>query len=311
MNRIPADIQKNPHFSGHETFPLRQLWLRKGYVAVAEHGPEAPKAVFAGPDAIQRFGVGKNMVAAIRHWALACDVIAEGQGSTYKAGPVGEFLFGERGVDPYLERSASAWLVHWLLAGRAHRSTTWFWVFNFITQQTFDRKAVFGAMEDFVRDKKLRLSDITLQRDIEVCIRCYVPKAGTDDTEEVAEPLLAELGLLGQGSKGVFEFRRGAKATLPDGVFAFALMDFWRRWERETGSSQRTLSFDALAHDYGSPGRVFKLDEGAVADRVAALEEKTKGKLKWSDSAGVRQVSRVEDLVEDHTMFNMLRAAYV
>jgi len=53
-------------FSGHETFPLRFNWLKKGIDAAAED-PE----IFNSDRAIAEFGVGKNMVRAIRHWGLA------------------------------------------------------------------------------------------------------------------------------------------------------------------------------------------------------------------------------------------------
>lgn len=310
MIKIPAEIQKNPRFSGHETFPLRQLWLKKAHDAVSASKNTASKAVFTDADAIQRFGVGKNMVSAIRHWGLACDVLREGKGGELSVGAVGKFLFEEPGVDPFLESPASAWLIHWLLAGRATRSTTWFWVFNYITHQTFDRKMIADAILEFARENNLRLSPTTVQRDLEVCIRCYLPPMDSDEGEEVIEPLLSDLGLLGQGAKGVFEFRRGAKPTLPDGVFIFALLEFWRRWETETGSTQSTLSFDVIAHDYGAPGRVFKLDENAVAERVLALEDLTRGMLKWSDSAGVRQVSRDPRMLDEDAMQTVLVSAY-
>lgn len=127
--RLPDKLQ----FSGHETFPLRQLWLRKAYFAVAE---DISGNVFGEEAAIRRFGVGKNMVSAIRHWALASGVLEEGAGNTVQTAPLGEMLFGKHAVDPYLERPATAWLVHWMLAGMAARSTTWYWVFNRITSQS-------------------------------------------------------------------------------------------------------------------------------------------------------------------------------
>jgi len=70
-----ADPNYKLQFAGHETFPLRQLWLRKAYDAVARSDEIAPRGTFNDPDAIVAFGVGKNMVAAIRHWGLACNVI--------------------------------------------------------------------------------------------------------------------------------------------------------------------------------------------------------------------------------------------
>ena len=75
MLRGPITAEKfKGQFSGHETFTLRHLWLRKAFDAV-ENG--APRNIFSNPDAIIRFGVGKNMALAIRHWALACGIIEE------------------------------------------------------------------------------------------------------------------------------------------------------------------------------------------------------------------------------------------
>ena len=51
------------HFSGHETFPLRQMWLKKAFNQA--DGSLIPKQTFSDKTAIAAFGVGKNMVASI------------------------------------------------------------------------------------------------------------------------------------------------------------------------------------------------------------------------------------------------------
>ena len=58
-------------FSGHETFPFRYPWLKKGFDAVGED-----PHVFLRDDAITTLGVGKNMVRSIRHWCLTAGVLA-------------------------------------------------------------------------------------------------------------------------------------------------------------------------------------------------------------------------------------------
>jgi len=290
---MTSSFPEPARFSGHETFPLRQLWLRKAYEAVThpDYKPN-PKMAFTPDQGIRLFGVGKNMVSAIRHWALACAVLEE-DASEMKVGAVGKALFGTRGLDPYLEKSASAWWVHWLLAGRAARSTTWWWVFNRITQQTFDTEGVIKALADAAEQSGHRVSRVTLKRDVEVCVRCYVTRRDVREADDAAEPLLADLGLLVEGPAGTFRFRRGSQPSLPDGLFALALLDFWETKERVSGSGQTTLSFEAIAHEFGSPGRVFKLDEHSVGERLVNLEDISKGQLRWSDTAGVQQVSRM------------------
>ena len=52
------------------------------------------------------------------------------------------------------------------------------------------------------------------------------------------------------------------------------------------------MSFEAIAREPGSPGRVFLLDENDVADRLVGLEGVTNGAFRWSETAGLKQVLR-------------------
>ena len=308
--RFPSDIK--PTFSGHETFPLRQLWLRKAYIEVEHFGERAPKQIFSDGNAIERFGVGKNMVSSIRHWALACDVIRESnETDEFEIGTIGKLLFGTKACDPYMESDATIWLIHWLLAGRAKRSATWYVTFNYVQSQTFEPKNIVSIITEYNAVNKSIRSSTTLARDVEVCLRCYASVSPKGVTEDSAEPLLTELGLLSMDNNGVFRFNRGPQHSLPDEVFAFALLDFWKRWELSTNTSQSTLSFNTIAHDYGAPGRVFKLDENSVSDRLSKIAEVTNNYLQWTDSSGLRQVIRTGNDSIDDTMLRILRKAYV
>lgn len=301
-------IKTKLQFSGHETFPLRQLWLRKAYESVSTASGGNSKSLFSDDDAIARFGVGKNMVSSIRFWATACQVIKDTDDG-YAATDLGEALFNaENGLDPYCERPATTWLMHWILAGTPERTSTWHYIFNHVPQQVFDRDGVTAALASMVAEQGQRVSGATLKRDVDCCLRSYVPRAGGSSPEEMSEPLLGELGLIQQNAKGAFEFRRGAKRSLPDGIFAYALLDYWQRLEH----SGSVMAFDRVAHDYGSPGRVFKLDENAVADRLIALEGLTKEQIKWTEQAGIRQVTRSGVALKDieKAKLNLLRAAY-
>ena len=60
-----------PKFSGHETFSS-SLWMVKKSFDRVESSEDKPEnnQICWGEDAIAHFGVGKNMVSAIRHWAI-------------------------------------------------------------------------------------------------------------------------------------------------------------------------------------------------------------------------------------------------
>jgi hypothetical protein len=49
------------------------------------------------------------------------------------------------------------------------------------------------------------------------------------------------------------------------------------------------------------------LDENSVIERLAGLEEITRGNLVWSDTAGVRQVLKVKPITKP---LSLLDAAY-
>ena len=59
-------MRLNPNtvsFGRHESFLLRFGWISKGLGALKDD-----PAVFSQEDATVTLGVGKNMVASIRHW---------------------------------------------------------------------------------------------------------------------------------------------------------------------------------------------------------------------------------------------------
>jgi hypothetical protein len=280
-------LGKKPQFSGHETFPLRQLWLKKAFDAVTYDTKSARKSLFADESAIVDFGVGKNMVSSIRFWALACNILVETP-DHYETTSIGKLIFDDRdGLDPYSEDIATIWLMHWFLASNPERTTTWYYLFNHVVQQVFDRELMANSITDALKERSIKISSATLKRDVECCVRSYVPRVDSDSPEELSEPLLGELGLVVHNSKDSFEFRRGAKRSLHDGIFGYTLLDYWQKLE----NSGSVMAFDRIAHDYGSPGRVLKMDEGVIAERLIRLEQLSKGQIQWTEQAGLRQVT--------------------
>lgn len=305
----PITLLQSLHFSGHETFPLRQLWLRKAFDAVSCSTKDGvPKSVFTDEGAIVRFGVGKNMVAAIKHWSLATEFMEEDDQGCYRPSALGATILGESGLDPYCEHPSTAWLVHWKLAGIGSRSTTWVWLFNCVVEQAFEKDGIVQSLKHYCADRSYRVSSSTLVRDVDVCIASYAPRATTGSREDVAEPLLGELALLQPqlASRASFVFRRGPKRTLSPALFAYALIDFWNNKTENTA----VLSFEKIAHDYGSPGRVFKLDENSVGEFAFEIENTTHGALRWSDSSGIQQVHKTERFLDQGLMNRLLREAY-
>lgn len=273
-------------FVGHETFPLRLLWLKKAYDAV-EGG--ASVGTFQEQSAIARFGVGRNMAVSMRYWAMASGMIEEFD-RQLRPTKLGGIVLCNSGLDPYIERPATVWLVHWAIASSPRFTTTAYYAFNGLAAIEFDPATLVDDLLAVVSEKGWRATRGTLKRDVEVFLRSYVRR--DDFVEDAAESLLSELGLVREARWGGWhEFVRGPKPTLPDGIFAYALSDFWRRYGGPTA-----MTAEQICYAPGSPGRVFKLDEDSVVTRLMALEETTKGAWMWTDTAGLRQIQRVADV---------------
>jgi hypothetical protein len=281
------DSDARGQFAGHETFPLRLLWLKKAYDAVKDG---APLGTFQEQSAIARFGVGRNMAVSMRYWGLASGLIEEAD-RQLKPTALGAAILADDGFDPFIERAATVWLVHWAIAGNPQFTTTAYYAFNGLAAIEFDPAMLAEELLGLVAERGWRATRGTLKRDVEVFLRGYV-RRGDAQGDDAAEPLLAELGLIREARFGGWhEFVRGPKPSMPDGVFAYALHEFWRR---QGGST--VLTAEQVCYAPGSPGRVFKLDEDSVVTRLMGLEALTGGAWLWTDTAGLRQIQRVSEV---------------
>lgn len=277
-------------FAGHETFPLRYTWLPKAVAAVSIDGQ-----VFAHEDAMTRFGVGKNMVRAMRHWSLTAGVLEEDPGVHSNRGRVlrvtdlGKRLFGKKGWDPYLEDPATLWLLHWQIASTPDRATTWFYAFSMMAQPELtkiDLVRCLVALSD--RRGLSRVSEASLRRDVDCFFGTYV--AGrtnrTTPIEDTLDCPLVELGLINElPGRGSYSIVRASHPSLPDAVFAFALLRFL-----ESAGANKAVPLESLAFGPGSPGRVFCLDEDGLLTRLERMERVTGGAITFDETAGLRQV---------------------
>lgn len=298
-------------FSGHETFPLRQLWLLK-YIQMIN---DVNNGVITKPtdeEAISILGVGKNMLSAMKYWAQASGMIKNSE-HWFELTDLGELVFGkgiagEVSLDSSCEHSATQWLVHWNLSATPEKFTSNWFLFNCINTALVDRETFLSKLKEWVQENSIKTSDMTLKRSIEVVLRSYAPRqTGRGHMEDFIEPFLGDLDLLRVKTKNTIEFHRSAHFTLPDGLFTYALIDYWKRQ-----SQGATLDFNHIMYDFGSPGRVFKLDAGSVDRRLSRLEELTGGALVWTEQAGLRQVIRRDDALKHIEEFQkrMLVKAY-
>jgi len=274
-------------FGRHESFPLRYGWLTKGLSALFED----PK-VFEREDATVVLGVGKNMVASIRYWLQATQVLARKDKQALALTSVGERVFSDSG-DPFLEDEGTIWLLHWLLATNPTGATAIYWFFNHFHKTEFSSQEVAVGLRDFVNQSiESKVAASTIKTDAALILRMYVRSRGNArvSLEEALDSPLSLLNLIERLDGKTFRAIPGDRFELPTWVFGYAVIQLLEA----LGEDQ--LAIDQLmysSHQHCAPGAVFRLSENALVRKVEELCALYPDALRLDHTAGVHQLYRL------------------
>jgi hypothetical protein len=280
-------------FSGHETFSCKIYWLKKGYDFV-----RAGKS-FTDDDAVVDLGVGKNMVTSIRFWLKAFGIIGETDQTTEFA----NFIFGEDGVDPYLEDIMTLWLLHYQLI-KSEKASIYSLIFNrFRRERTeFTKEHLKRFLNRVILEEQVNFSAATIDSDIKVFLANYVSQK-TSDIEESYNNILQELALISNFKQlddsghllDWYQFDLQSK-NIPFEVLLFVILD--------SPLYGQSISLSHLANDPSSLGNVFLLTEGSL---ITLLKEISTDYATYTETAG-NQVLQVKSNLDKyrilHTYYN-------
>jgi len=289
-----SHILTNGFFARHETFCPRYGWLKKGFDRVhGYNGAESEPGIFDADDAIEKLGVGKNMVRAIRFWCTAFRIIeAENSGDiTRISGPMraadfGRALLSDDGWDPYLEDPASLWLLHWKLFTPPYLAPAWSMAVNLGGGNSFSVPDLTQALADQKKNipELQKYSESSFQKDASCFVRMYGP-AGRQSLEEIECPF-TRLELLVSGDQNqTYRFNTDEKADLPDSIFLAACFEY----AAVTQPGLKSISLSRLTYGFNSPGAVFKLSESHIGNRLEQSLSEMQGVL-FTESYGNRQL---------------------
>lgn len=264
-----------PRFSGHETFACRFAWLPKAVRLIARD----PAAVADDERAILELGLGKNMVRSLRFWLEAFGV-AQSRNGRWSLLPFGETVFGENGLDPFIERSETQWLLHWQLSTSVQNPLfAWRHILYRRMRPDFTRSELLSEMKLEGQRLGYEHSDVTLIQHADVFLHSYVGSLSSASPEDALDGPLVDLGLvrrLGRRRSGidqiepVFALTRIPIKEIGTAVVDYAISSFWT--ERRGGES--VVTFRDLAHAEGSPAATLRLEAEDLRDhldRAAAL----------------------------------------
>ena len=280
-------------FGRHETFALRYSWLSKGFQSLASNA-----SLFDDDNAVVELGVGKNMVAAIRFWLRASQMITPQKPDEPQA--IGNLVFdAKKGLDPYLEDEATMWLVHWLIVTNSSLATSWFWFFNCFHKPEFTGQELQTALADFVKERveeNKRPSLGTIKNDAVLLPRMYTQSRGNTRTplEDSLDSPLAMLGLITQSAGGrSFQSKPEARPKLPIGIFSFAIAQVMEQRESSTIPVEEMMY---SRDDFASPGSVFRLTEMDLIAKLELMIDYLPGYFEIRDTAGLHQLYKIKEV---------------
>lgn len=275
-----ATNQTKYTFSGHESFPCKSLWLKKGYDFVKKEND------FNSPEAVIGLGVGKNMVASIRFWLKAFG-ITENDTITW----LGDYLFDDsNGKDKYLEDIATLWLLHFILVFSGEATLYKMFFCGVQRERThFEREQILTYVKlKMVEAGKTTLFNAnTVKKDIGVLLQNYALPRKSQSNEDFSS-LLIDLDLIRQSSEGKsYYFNIDGKREVTKEIFLYGLL----KLKEQEGDN--TIPFDTIQERVGL---VFCMQDFETIEMLKQLASDYSQYFAYSDVAGIKQVQFIKDL---------------
>lgn len=286
MNTKKKALMTNKYiFSGHESFPCKSLWLKKGYDFIMA------KKDFNSPEAVVELGVGKNMVSAIRYWYKAFGLNSDDERIKW----IPDFLFNDQnGKDRFVEDLGTLWLLHFLLVYSNIASLYNLFFIDFQKERRrFDRNQVITFVKRKTQEagKEYQFNENTVKKDVGVLLQNYCLPRNPQSNEDFST-LLMDLDLLRQKEKKeerddekAYYFNIEGKKKVSPEIFLFAILIY-------KDAEDNTVPFDLLQE----VGLIFCMTDLEVIDMLRFLSEKYSGNMAYSDVAGIRQLQITQQI---------------
>lgn len=272
-------------FSGHESFPCKTLWLKKGYDFIEKGGD------FNASEAVVDLGVGKNMVSAIRFW-----IKSFGLNKDSKTHWIAEYILNSNmGKDPYMEDLGTLWLLHFLLVYTNEASLYKLFFIDFQKERRlFNKDQVTTFVKRKMRDtgKENSFNKNTVKKDVGVLLHNYCLPRNPQSNEDFST-LLMDLDLLRQTDKtdgtedneDKYYFNIEGKREVTPSIFLFAVLLIKEK-------NDNSIPYDVL-HELGL---IFCMTDLEIIDMLKLLSDRYSDTLSYSDVAGIRQLQFTQQM---------------
>lgn len=256
-------------FAKHKTFYIRNGWIRKGLKALQKSND-----IFSPSNtekAIDELGIGKAMVESLRYWLDAFKLTEEVKvkGSIQKN--ITDFGSMILAKDEYLERKGTLWLLHYQLADNFSQAVSWYWFFNVLKGDCFDKKQLLEELYNYSnRVLKKKVSESSLQKDIQCIVNMYaMPRDySEEDIEDAIDSSFRELNLLSELNKGKYKKNYIQKNEINSLILYYCILD------RFSSTKDQEISLEDILDEKESIGKIFNIKINTLYKLLEDLESK-------------------------------------
>lgn len=255
----------------HGSFYLRSGWGTKIIQAV-----EADDMIFSPSNeqaAVDRIGLGRVMIKALRYWADASGLTDEEKvqgGIVERRTALFDLLEAN---DRYFLKPGSLLLLHRNIALNEDNATAWYWAFNEFDKQSFTKEEFVDGLHYFLAVNEMSIKKAAVDKEFNCFKNTYLAEKKFDiktALDEDTYPFFGPLHLLRVNENKKFEKTYLTKAEMPLHILIYAIAKDNPEESRQRGQ----ISIDKIMEEKRQVGKYFPMRYSKLIDMLLEAENK-------------------------------------
>lgn len=269
----------------HSSFYMREGWGTKIIQAVAQDAH-----IFSPSkeqDAVDRIGIGRIMIKALRYWSVAMGLTNENKDQEGIV-QVPNKIFNEiKRNDQFFQRQGSMLLLHRNLVLNKDEATAWYWFFNIWNNPSISKDEFVEAFHAYLVVNEMNIRKGAVDKEFNCLRSTYIDEVRfnlKNIMDEDTHPFFGPLGIL-----YVDEKKRIVKRTLTSKDVPVDLMIYAIAMDNKNESSVcGAISIDKLMEESGQVGKYFNIRYSKLIEIL--LEAENRGYISLINNFGNRYV---------------------
>lgn len=262
---MDSNINK-PKVKAHGSFILREGWMNKALTELSKEGNEK---IFSSPEATDIFGIGTNMVPALKYWISCFNLIIDKGNKGVNLSPLGNLIFEN---DSYLEDIFTIWILHSNLVKNYEKASLIHDYFQDEKIQIISKETLTSIF--MKKWKQFGLPENSIKSDVDILFNMYCKSKINDDPEDKIVSPLNELNLISYDGENYVKIQPDLR-LLPDEVILYELSCIFEREYASVSHNdkiRRSLSIDRVVNGEYGLSKIYNLSNVSANQLLNRLQ---------------------------------------